>query len=138
MKEDTKKSNNVIQGPWNLTETMKKRASTQNKDWEKKEKMAADFVFGEELTEAICVKMIQSLSDNKVDLTSSSFQKYLPFINETIKSYIMQTKGYVHPLQDFVNKIMVNNTLDNSGTLNYNVLDIKIIKKILKDIYGKK
>ncbi len=138
MKEDTKTKSNVIKGPWSLTETMKKRATNQSKDWEKKEKMAADFVFGEELTEAICVKMIQSLSDNKVDLGTQSFQKYLPFINETIKSYIMQTKGYSHPLQDFINSVMTNNTLDNSGTLNYNVLDIKVIKKILKDIYGKK
>ena len=47
--------------------------------------MAADFVFGEELTEAICVRLIQSLSDNKVDVSSNAFQKYLPFINETIK-----------------------------------------------------
>ena len=138
MKEDTKKSTNVIKGPWTLTETMKKRAANASTDWAKKEKMAADFVFGEELTEAICVKMIQSLSDNKVNLADKDFQKYLPFINETIKSYIMKTKGYTHPLQDFINAIMVNTTLDNSTTLNYNVLDIKIIKKILKDIYGKK
>ena len=74
MKEDTKKSNNVIKGPWTLTETMKKRATNASTDWARKEKMAADFVFGEELTEAICVKMIQSLSDNKVDLSNKEFQ----------------------------------------------------------------
>jgi hypothetical protein len=100
--------------------------------------MAADFVFGEELTEAICVRLIQSLSDNKVDVSSNAFQKYLPFINETIKSFIMKTKGYTHPLQDFVDKIMIDSALDKSIEVNYNVLDIKTIKKILKDIYGKK
>ena len=137
-KRERQKLFNEIKGPWPLTETMKKRATNASTDWARKEKMAADFVFGEELTEAICVKMIQSLSDNKVDLSNKEFQKYLPFINETIKSYIMKTKGYTHPLQDFINAIMVNTTLDNSTTLNYNVLDIKIIKRILKDIYGKK
>ena len=84
MKEDIKKSTNIIKGPWTLTETMKKRAVNASTDWAKKEKMAADFVFGEELTEAICVKMIQSLSDNKVDLADKDFQKYLPFYHNVI------------------------------------------------------
>ena len=100
--------------------------------------MAADFVFGEELTEAICVRLIQALSDNKVDVGTPAFQKYLPFINETIKSFIMKSKGYTHPLQEFVDKIMIDSALDKSIEVNYNVLDIKTIKKILKDIYGKK
>ena len=50
----------------------------------------------------------------------------------------MKTKGYTHPLQDFVDKIMIDSALDKSIEVNYNVLDIKTIKKILKDIYGKK
>ena len=137
MKEDIK-SSNIIKGPWKLNDKLKKQAASQTADWAKKEKMAADFVFGEELTEAICVRLIQSLSDNKVDVSSNAFQKYLPFINETIKSFIMKTKGYTHPLQDFVDKIMIDSALDKSIEVNYNVLDIKTIKKILKDIYGKK
>ena len=137
MNEGTKPSN-VIKGPWKLNDKLKKQAASQTADWAKKEKMAADFVFGEELTEAICVRLIQSLSDNKVDVSSNAFQKYLPFINETIKSFIMKTKGYTHPLQDFVDKIMIDSALDKSIEVNYNVLDIKTIKKILKDIYGKK
>ena len=36
MKEDTKKSTNVIKGPWTLTETMKKRAANASTDWAKK------------------------------------------------------------------------------------------------------
>ena len=106
--------------------------------WAKKEKMAADFVFGEELTEAICVRIIQSLSDNKVDVGVPAFQKYLPFINETIKSFIMKSKGYNHPLQEFVDKIMIDSALDKRIEINYNVLDIKTLKRILKDIYAKK
>ena len=137
MNEGTKPSN-VIKGPWKLSDKVKRQAASQSADWAKKEKMAADFVFGEELTEAICVRLIQSLSDNKVDVSSNAFQKYLPFINETIKSFIMKTKGYTHPLQDFVDKIMIDSALDKSIEVNYNVLDIKTIKKILKDIYGKK
>jgi len=137
MKEDIK-SSNIIKGPWKLSDKVKRQAASQSADWAKKEKMAADFVFGEELTEAICVRLIQSLSDNKVDVGSDAFQKYLPFINETIKSFIMKTKGYTHPLQDFVDKIMIDSALDKSIEVNYNVLDIKTIKKILKDIYGKK
>ena len=108
------------------------------KDWAEKEKMAQDFVFTEELTEAICVKLIQSLSDNKVDVNKPIFQKYLPFLNETIKSYIMGVKGYTHPLQEFVDKIMIESAIDKQVEINYNVLDIKTIKRILKDIYGKK
>ena len=42
MKEDIKKSTNIIKGPWTLTETMKKRAANASTDWAKKEKMAAD------------------------------------------------------------------------------------------------
>ena len=137
MNEGTKPSN-VIKGPWKLNDKLKKQAASQTADWAKKEKMAADFVFGEELTEAICVRLIQALSDNKVDVGTPAFQKYLPFINETIKSFIMKTKGYTHPLQDFVDKIMIDSALDKSIEVNYNVLDIKTIKKILKDIYGKK
>ena len=137
MKEDIK-SSNIIKGPWKLSDKVKRQAASQSADWAKNEKMAADFVFGEELTEAICVRLIQSLSDNKVDVSSNAFQKYLPFINETIKSFIMKTKGYTHPLQDFVDKIMIDSALDKSIEVNYNVLDIKTIKKILKDIYGKK
>ena len=137
MNEGTKPSN-VIKGPWKLNDKLKKQAASQTADWAKKEKMAADFVFGEELTEAICVRVIQALSDNKVDVGTPAFQKYLPFINETIKSFIMKSKGYTHPLQDFVDKIMIDSALDKSIEVNYNVLDIKTIKKILKDIYGKK
>ena len=107
MSVDTK--SNVIKGPWNLTASLKRRAAASQKDWAEKEKMAQDFVFTEELTEAICVKLIQSLSDNKVDVNKPIFQKYLPFLNETIKSYIMGVKGYTHPLQEFVDKIMNEN-----------------------------
>tara|TARA_R110001592_G_scaffold45675_2_gene145933 strand:- start:20 stop:436 length:417 start_codon:yes stop_codon:yes gene_type:complete len=138
VKEDTKQPNNVIRGPWSLTETLKKKAADSQKDWAAKEKMAADFVFTEQLTEAICVKMLTSLTDNRVKVDAPEFQKYLPFFNEVIKSYIMYTKGYSHPLQEFVNKIMIESTLDKGAEINYNVLDIKTIKKILKDIYGKK
>lgn len=137
MNEGTKPSN-VIKGPWKLNDKLKKQAASQTADWAKKEKMAADFVFGEELTEAICVRLIQALSDNKVDVGIPAFQKYLPFINETVKSFIMKSKGYTHPLQEFVDKIMIDSALDKSIEVNYNVLDIKTIKKILKDIYGKK
>ena len=137
MNEGTKPSN-VIKGPWKLNDKLKKQAASQTADWAKKEKMAADFVFGEELTEAICVRLIQALSDNKVDVGTPAFQKYLPFINETIKSFIMKSKGYTNPLQEFVDKIMIDSALDKSIEVNYNVLDIKTIKKILKDIYGKK
>lgn len=137
MNEGTK-SSNVIKGPWKLNDKLKKQAASQTADWAKKEKMAADFVFGEELTEAICVRLIQALSDNKVDVGIPAFQKYLPFINETVKSFIMKSKGYTHPLQEFVDKIMIDSALDKSIEVNYNVLDIKTIKKILKDIYGKK
>jgi len=133
---DTK--SNVIKGPWNLTASLKRRAAASQKDWAEKEKMAQDFVFTEELTEAICVKLIQSLSDNKVDVNKPIFQKYLPFLNETIKSYIMGVKGYTHPLQEFVDKIMIESAIDKQVEINYNVLDIKTIKRILKDIYGKK
>ena len=136
MSVDTK--SNVIKGPWNLTASLKRRAAASQKDWAEKEKMAQDFVFTEELTEAICVKLIQSLSDNKVDVNKPIFQKYLPFLNETIKSYIMGVKGYTHPLQEFVDKIMIESAIDKQVEINYNVLDIKTIKKILKDIYGKK
>ena len=55
MNEGTKPSN-VIKGPWKLNDKLKKQAASQTADWAKKEKMAADFVFGEELTEAICVR----------------------------------------------------------------------------------
>ena len=137
MNEGTKPSN-VIKGPWKLNDKLKKQAASQTADWAKKEKMAADFVFGDQLTEAICVRLIQALSDNKVDVGTPAFQKYLPFINETIKSFIMKSKGYTHPLQEFVDKIMIDSALDKSIEVNYNVLDIKTIKKILKDIYGKK
>ena len=136
MSVDTK--SNVIKGPWNLTASLKRRAAASQKDWAEKEKMAQDFVFTEELTEAICVKLIQSLSDNKVDVNKPIFQKYLPFLNETIKSYIMGVKGYTHPLQEFVDKIMIESAIDKQVEINYNVLDIKTIKRILKDIYGKK
>ena len=136
MSVDTK--SNVIKGPWSLTDTLKKRAQSSQKNWAEKEKKAQDFVFTEELTEAICVKLIQSLSDNRVDIQKPIFQKYLPFFNETVKSYIMGVKGYSHPLQEFVDKIMIESAIDKQVEINYNVLDIKTIKKILKDIYGKK
>ena len=66
------------------------------------------------------------------------FQKYLQFINESIKSYIMLSKGYNNDLQEFIDKIMIDSALDKGIEINYNVLDIKTLKKILKDIYGKK
>ena len=57
MKEDTKKSNNnIIKGPWSLTDTLKQIAKQNQKDWAQKEKMAQDFVFTDELTEGVCVK----------------------------------------------------------------------------------
>ena len=57
MKEDTKKSNNnIIKGPWSLTDTLKQKAKQNQKDWAQKEKMAQDFVFTDELTEGVCVK----------------------------------------------------------------------------------
>ncbi len=138
MSEDTKIPNNVIKGPWSLTQTLKQRAEGSKKDWAAKEKMAADFVFTEELTEAMCVKMITSFTDNRVPLDKNEFQKYLPFVNEVIKSYIMLTLGYTHPMQDFIRKIMIDSTLDKGAEINYNVLDIKTLKRILKDIYAKK
>ena len=139
MKEDTKKSNNnIIKGPWSLTDTLKQKAKQNQKDWAQKEKMAQDFVFTDELTEGVCVKLIQFLSDNKIDLQKPEFQKYLPFFNEVIKSYLMLSLGYSHPLQEFINKIMIDSAIDKRVEINYNVLDIKMIKKILKDIYGKK
>jgi len=136
MSEDTK--SNVIKGPWSLTDTLKRKAQSSQKNWAEKEKKAQDFVFTEELTEAICVRLIQALSDNRVDIQKPIFQKYLQFINESIKSYIMYSKGYNHVLQDFVDKIMIDSALDKRTEINYNVLDIKTIKRILKDIYGKK
>ena len=136
MREDIK--SNVIKGPWSLTDVMKRKAKTNQKNWEEKEKKAQDFVFAEELTEAICVRLIQALSDNKVDIQRPVFQKYLQFINESIKSYIMLSKGYNNDLQEFIDKIMIDSALDKGIEINYNVLDIKTLKKILKDIYGKK
>ena len=50
----------------------------------------------------------------------------------------MLSLGYSHPLQEFINKIMIDSAIDKRVEINYNVLDIKMIKKILKDIYGKK
>ena len=53
MKEDIK-SSNIIKGPWKLNDKLKKQAASHTADWAKKEKMAAEFVFGEELTGALC------------------------------------------------------------------------------------
>ena len=50
----------------------------------------------------------------------------------------MLTLGYKHPLQDFIKKIMIESTLDKGAEINYNVLDIKTLKRILKDLYAKK
>ena len=137
MREDIK--SNVIKGPWSLTDVLKRKARTNQKNWAEQEKKAQDFVFAEELTEAICVRLIQALSDNKVDIQRPVFQKYLQFINESIKSYIMLSKGYTNnDLQEFIDKIMIDSALDKGIEINYNVLDIKTLKKILKDIYGKK
>ena len=136
MREDIK--SNVIKGPWSLTDVLKRKAKTNQKNWAEQEKKAQDFVFAEELTEAICVRLIQALSDNRVDIQKPIFQKYLQFINESIKSYIMYSKGYNHVLQGFVDKIMIDSALDKRIEINYNVLDIKTIKRILKDIYGEK
>ena len=136
MREDIK--SNVIKGPWSLTDVLKRKARTNQKNWAEQEKKAQDFVLAEELTEAICVRLIQALSDNKVDIQRPVFQKYLQFMNESIKSYIMLSKGYNNDLQEFIDKIMIDSALDKGIEINYNVLDIKTLKKILKDIYGKK
>ena len=50
----------------------------------------------------------------------------------------MLSKGYNNDLQEFIDKIMIDSALDKGIEINYNVLDIKTLKKILKDIYGKK
>ena len=118
--------------------SIKKKSRVNQKNWAEQEKKAQDFVFAEELTEAICVRLIQALSDNKVDIQRPVFQKYLQFINESIKSYIMLSKGYNNDLQEFIDELMIDSALDKGIEINYNVLDIKTLKRILKNIYGKK
>ena len=105
MREDIK--SNVIKGPWSLTDVLKRKAKTNQKNWAEQEKKAQDFVFAEELTEAICVRLIQALSDNKVDI-----QRYISSIynllTKVLKGCIMISKGYNNDLQEFIDKIMID------------------------------
>ena len=64
MKEDTKKSTNVIKGPWTLTETMKKRAANASTDWAKKEELSINGLTNEV---DIITGVIENIEDGNID-----------------------------------------------------------------------
>jgi len=100
MVDDKKQWSNVIIGPWDS-----KRAPKDGKTRDQVIQEEMDAIDG--ISEKAMVSLIQILKENDIDIGSKNFYRHVGFMNETLKALLFRELGYVHPLSDLVNHIIL-------------------------------
>lgn len=93
-----------------------------------------DIEFVEELAEQIVVNAISIFQENGFDVGTDTMKRYIPFLNECIRAVTYKELGYKHILNDLVDRIMIENKLDNNNNTSYHSININEVKKLIEDI----
>jgi len=120
------KKNNIIKGPWKRVANISPQEENQVRD---------DIEFVEELAEQIVVNAISIFQENGFDVGTDTMKRYIPFLNECIRAVTYKELGYKHILNDLVDKIMIENKLDNNNNTSYHSININEVKKQIEDIW---
>ena len=115
---------NIIKGPWKKVVTISPEENSRVRE---------DIEFVEELAESIVVNAITNFQENGINVTSDIMKMYIPFLNECIRAVCYKDMGYKHILNDLVEKIMTEKSVDNNLDISYHSVNIDKVKELTED-----
>ena len=92
---------NIVIGPW--------AGSTKNnikKVLSKEDKVSTDMNYIDKVAENIMVQLIHTLAENGVDISKKEFIRHIGFIDECVKSAMLEDMGYEHPLSELIKHLI--------------------------------
>ena len=100
---------------------------------EENSRVREDIEFVEELAESIVVNAITNFQENGIDVTSDTMKMYIPFLNEFIRAICYKDMGYKHILNDLLEKVITEKSVDNNLDISYHSVNIEKVKNLLED-----
>ena len=120
MADDKTISNNVVKGPWKRAKTIEPAQT---------DKMYNDIAWSEEVTESVMIPLIHNLAENGVDVKSDMFVSEVGFMNEIVKSILLE-KGIESVILNGQSSTHLSLNVDNDVQVyvkNINVIRVKYI-----------
>ena len=116
---------NVIKGPWKAKS--KKEVKIPEDDIVE---LQENIMFCDNLTEAVMVQMIHSISENGFDVQDENFLRDMGFIIESVRAALYRDFDYVHPMAKVMSAFTKAEKEEGRNELTTGLDEEKLIKVI--------